>query len=253
LPKPIALQLYTVRNLIEKEGLAKVLRRVADIGYAAVETAGLHGIKPEDYSNMVRDLGMDICSSHVDMPTPDNVNQLIDTQLSLGCRKVISGFGPEQFLTFDGIRQAVDIANTAGDLLRSSGLIFGLHNHWWEFAEIDGQYPYDLLMSGCPDVFGELDVYWAAFAGANPADIIARYKSRLPLLHIKDGSLQKDSGHVAVGSGALDMPNIVHSADPHVLEWLIVELDECSTDMFEAVRKSYGYLTRNALATGISQ
>ena len=33
-------------------------------------------------------------------------------------------------------------------------------------------------------------------------------------------------------------------------EWLIIELDECATDMMEAVRKSYRYLTTQGLARG---
>jgi hypothetical protein len=34
------------------------------------------------------------------------------------------------------------------------------------------------------------------------------------------------------------------------LEWNIVELDHCGTDMMQAVRESYEYLTRRSLATG---
>jgi hypothetical protein len=30
----------------------------------------------------------------------------------------------------------------------------------------------------------------------------------------------------------------------------VVELDNCKTDMFEAVEKSYNYLTKNGLAKG---
>ena len=75
-------------------------------------------------------------------------------------------------------------------------------------------------------------------------------QARLPLLHIKDGTLEKDAPHVAVGSGKLDMPAIIGAADPNVLEWLMVELDNCATDMTEAVRQSYAYLTGQGLGAG---
>jgi hypothetical protein len=34
------------------------------------------------------------------------------------------------------------------------------------------------------------------------------------------------------------------------LQWLVVELDACDTDMLEAVEKSYKWLVGNGLATG---
>ena len=37
---------------------------------------------------------------------------------------------------------------------------------------------------------------------------------------------------------------------PNVLEWAIVELDACDSDMMTAVERSYRYLTRHGLAAG---
>jgi hypothetical protein len=45
----------------------------------------------------------------------------------------------------------------------------------------------------------------------------------------------------AVGSGAMDFPPIVEAAS--FAELLIVELDSCATDMLEAVKSSYDYIT----------
>jgi sugar phosphate isomerase/epimerase len=79
---------------------------------------------------------------------------------------------------------------------------------------------------------------------------VAEYRSRLPLLHIKDGALKENTPHLPVGSGVLDMPAIIRATDPDTLQWLIVELDEYAGDMFEAVQRSYDYLTSNGLASG---
>lgn len=46
---------------------------------------------------------------------------------------------------------------------------------------------------------------------------------------------------MALGSGVIDIPAIV-AASRGTAEWLIVELDECATDMSEAVRGSFSYL-----------
>jgi hypothetical protein len=54
----------------------------------------------------------------------------------------------------------------------------------------------------------------------------------------------------AVGSGTLPIPEIIDAADPDVVEWLIVELDEAAGDMMAAVEQSYDYLVSNGLASG---
>lgn len=122
--------------------------------------------------------------------------------------------------------------------------------HGWEFHQVNGHLVYDIVLEAAPDIFSELDVYWAAHAGQDAAKVVGAHKARLPVLHIKDGLLEKDGPMTAVGSGKLDIPAIVGAADPNVLQWLIVELDACATDMTEAMRQSYTYLTGQGLAAG---
>ena len=43
--------------------------------------------------------------------------------------------------------------------------------------------------------------------------------------------------HVAVGVGVIDVLAIVKAGEGHT-EWLIVELDQCATDMLTTVAKS---------------
>lgn len=247
--KPISLQLYTLRDAA-KEDFPKVLRTVADIGYVGVEFAGLQGHDPKEIRKLIDDLGLKVSSSHTGLPTAENIQQLADVEMTLGNKKVISGYGPDQFKTMDGVMAAVGKFQTAAQLVKPFGMTFGFHNHWWEFHSLDGKQVYDILMAGAPDVFSELDVYWCAYGKADPVKVVSQYKSRLPVLHIKDGTLEENAPHKAVGSGVLDMPAIIGAADPNVLEWLIVELDNYDGDMFEAVRSSYDYLVGFGLARG---
>ena len=247
--KPIALQLYSLREAAAQD-FPGVLRWVADTGYKGVEYAGLHGHDAKEIARLVDDLGLQVSSSHTALPTPENITQLADTELTLGNTRVISGFGPGDFQTVDAVKIAAEKFETAAELLEPYGITFGFHNHWWEFSTLDGQYVYDILMVEAPDVFSELDVYWTAYGKADPVKVIKQYSARLPVLHIKDGPLEEGKPHTAVGSGKLDMPAIIGAADPSVLEWLIVELDNCETDMHEAVKQSYIYLTGSGLALG---
>ncbi|MEE3182445.1 MAG: sugar phosphate isomerase/epimerase, partial [Pseudomonadota bacterium] len=79
---------------------------------------------------------------------------------------------------------------------------------------------------------------------------VRRIRKRAPLLHIKDGPLTKGEAHVAVGDGRMDIPAIIDAADEDILEWIVVELDDCDTDMMTAVEQSYAYLANNELAMG---
>lgn len=248
--KPIALQLYTLRDMAAQD-FPGMLKAVADIGYKGVEMAGLYGHDPKEIAKLISDLGMVVCSSHAVLPTSENAQELADIESILGNKTIISGFGPDDFKTLDQCKEKAAAFQEAAQLLKPYGMRFGFHNHWWEFFKVDGKRVYDVLMAEAPDVFGELDVYWCAYGKDNPAAVVEQYSSRLPYLHVKDGMLVEGQHvHTAVGSGKLDIPAIIGSADPATLEWLVVELDACETDMLEAVKQSYLYLTSSGLALG---
>lgn len=249
--KPISIQLYTVREDCARD-FPGTLREIASIGYKGVEFAGLHGMSPKDVAALIHELGMTTSSSHVAFPTKENINALVDQERTLGNDLLISGLGPDQFKTAEECKKSAERFQEAARLAAQNGMRFGCHNHWWEFHTIDGRLAYDILLEEAPDLQAEVDVYWAAYGGADPVEVVQRYKSRIPVLHIKDGTLEKDQPHLPVGAGKMDIPAIVNAADPGVLQWLIVELDHFAGEMMVAVSESYKYLTHHGLAEGNS-
>ena len=153
--------------------------------------------------------------------------------------------------TVAGTRELAHIYNQACHFSKSHGLSFGLHNHWWEFErQPDGHYPYHVLLESLdPEVFFEVDTYWAKVAGQDPAQVIGQMAGRVPLMHVKDGPGDKTSPMLALGTGVQDFKGII-SASRNRVEWLIVEFDTCATDIFVALEESYRYLTRNGLGRG---
>ncbi|MFA4943946.1 MAG: sugar phosphate isomerase/epimerase [Lentisphaeria bacterium] len=249
-PKPLSVQLYSLRDASQAD-FPGVLKRVAAIGYKGVEPAGFYGLGARELRKMVTDLGMAISSSHTPWAKPDNLPEVIATAGELGLDMVCTGFGAKEFESEAAIRQTAEQVNGMIATLKTAGLKLFLHNHQWEFRQVGGRLAYDLFAELCPEALFELDTYWAANFGANdPAAQVAKFKRRTPLLHIKDGSLVEGQPMVAVGSGKQDIPKIIAAADPRVLRWLVVELDSCATDMFEAVAASYRYLVGNGLALG---
>jgi sugar phosphate isomerase/epimerase len=248
--KPISVQLYSLREE-SVEDFDAVLERLAAIGYAGVEPFALFGKSPEAFKAQVEGLGMKVSSSHHPWANRTAIGEVVDTVGGLGLTRAAGGFGPDDFADLDAVKRTADTVNGLVDALAPHGIELFLHNHWWEFSEIDGKLGFQHIVERCPGVHFEVDTYWAAnFGRVDVAEVVAGVKERAPLLHIKDGPLEEGKAHVAVGDGRMDIAGVIAAADPSVLEWLIVELDACDTDMMTAVEGSHRYLTGNGLAAG---
>jgi len=248
--KPIGLQLYSLREQA-KADFVGVLKAVAQMGYVGVEPAGLHGMAPAEVRKVLDDLELVCCSTHGAFPTKDTASQRVDEAAALGTDMVVSGLGPKDFATADLCKASVDRLAEAAALVTDAGMRFGYHNHYWEFDKVDGEWPYEKILRGAPGMFSQLDVYWASnFGQVDVPAVVAKHAARLPSLHIKDGPLVRDEPHTAVGAGKMDIPAVIKAADESVLEWLVVELDHCGTDMAQACAESCKYLVGEGLARG---
>jgi sugar phosphate isomerase/epimerase len=242
--------LYTVREALG-EDFAGMMQRIADIGYVGVEPAlGTLGTTPVEAGRLFKELGLQVPSAHTPLPLGAEKDRVIEAMAALDCRCIVSGKGPESFQTLEQVRQSCDLFNEAHAAAKENGMSFGIHNHWWEFQAVEGRYVYDIMLDRLdPEIFFEVDTYWVRTAGLDPAEVVRELGRRAPLLHIKDGPAVRGAPMVAVGDGVLDVPAIVRAAEGQA-QWLIVELDECATDMMEAVEKSYHYLVEGGLARG---
>jgi sugar phosphate isomerase/epimerase len=250
---PIALQLYTVRELL-KDDFEGVVRRIADMGYAGVETAGFpEGMTASQAAALFADCGLAVAAAHLPLPLGNDQARVFETAAQLGIKRIVSGYVPaDDYRDLASIRRLFARINRACANANAHGLGFALHNHWWEFQEVDGVYPYQLWLDELdPAVLFELDTYWMQSAGADPLAMVELFGRRAPLLHIKDGPAGPDTSAnmVAVGDGNVDFPPIIAAAEDSA-EWLIVELDRCSTDMMTAVERSYRYLVGEGLGHG---
>lgn len=242
----IALQLYTVRELAQKDYEATV-RKVAEAGYHAVETAGFPGSTPEAAAKLFRSLGLTVSSAHVGLPVGEQAQQILESVHTLGDPTLVcTQIGPDDVKTMDSIQALCERLNQGYAATKAAGLRFAIHNHWWEFAPMDGRLVHDVMEDLLdPGVLFELDTYWIKVAGVDPAAVVRRLGSRAPLLHIKDGPANREDAQTAVGDGVVDVPAIVAAGGKNA-EWLVIELDRCDTDILEAIRKSRVYLGKIA-------
>jgi sugar phosphate isomerase/epimerase len=248
---PIAVQLYTLREAAARDFPA-VIERLGRIGFAGVELANLHGMSPAELRRRLADAGLEIAAAHVAPPIGDARDRILDEQEALGTKTLVVPFmPPARFKTLDEIRVVADEVNASYANARARGFALGYHNHFWEFEIThDGKSAHELLFARLdPGVFAEIDTYWARVGGRDPAKVIAELGPRVRLLHLKDGPADGyKSPMTAVGDGVLDFPAIVAATD--TVQWHIVELDACATDLFDAVEKSYGWLVGRGLSRG---
>lgn len=247
---PIALQLYTVREALAKD-FSGVVKKLAEMGYVGVETAGFPGTTPQAARKLFDDLGLVVSSAHTRLPVGDQKNEILEMVAALGCKRIVCAALPrDSYESLEKLKSACDLVNEAAANAAQQGYTLGMHNHWWEFEQVEGRYRYEVMLERLsPEVFFQLDTYWTKVAGFDPVEVIQSMGTRIPLLHIKDGPGVRGQPQVAAGEGVMDIPAIVKAGEGST-EWLIVELDECATNMLEAVEKSYSYLVGQGLARG---
>ncbi|MCO6452816.1 MAG: sugar phosphate isomerase/epimerase [Caldilineales bacterium] len=238
----IAVQLYSLRYQLADD-FAGVIEQLAQIGFAGVETAMFPGTSPAEAAKLFSDLGLAVCASHVPLPIGEDLPKALDILKPLNSRRAVCAWQPsERFSTLAEIDRLADELNQAADNLAEHGIDFFYHNHEFEFQIVDGQPAYYHFIDRLqPDVFLELDIYWTQTAGIAPVALLRELGGRASLVHMKDGACVRGVPMVALGEGDVKLDEVIAVAKGPA-DWLIVELDECGTDMMEAVAKSFAFL-----------
>jgi sugar phosphate isomerase/epimerase len=249
--RKIALQLYSVREYTA-EDFPGTLKKVAEMGYPAVQFAGFQGCEPAELKKVLDDLGLETCSIHGPWPAEENRDEIVELAQLFGYDLHVAGLGRGDCESAETLAKAVERVRSAVQALGGTGIGFALHNHWWEFdRHFDGRRPHDIVMSEVPHVGAEIDTYWTAVGGADPVTVLRNLGPRVRQVHIKDGPLVQPEAMTAIGAGKMQWPPIMDALDP-ATDYLIVELDRCDTDMLQAVKDSHDYLVGEGYAVGRS-
>jgi sugar phosphate isomerase/epimerase len=223
---PLGLQLYTVRDLMAEDMVA-TLELVAGIGYREVEFAGYFDTQPEDVRRHLDSVGLKAPAAHIGYGDfAADVNRVTDHAASVGHEYVVVPSMPDdERATLDDYRRHADNFNRWSEVCRSGGLKFGYHNHEFEFGEIDGRVPYDVLLTGTdPDrVKMELDLAWARSGNADVLAYFEAWPGRFPLCHIKD--LDANRKEADIGEGDVAFGTIFAQAKQAGLQHGFVERD----------------------------
>lgn len=270
---PIGLQLYTVRQRLQKD-FEGTLKQVGAIGYKEVEMAGFLGRTPAQIRAALKKAGLNCPSAHYPaMELTSDLDKKIEFARQLGLQYMVCAFpwvaNPGRFHAAPGQRMAVfqgivhgmtmedwkwnaDLFNRVGAACHKAGIQFCYHNHDIEFQNHGGRIPYDQLLKWCDAklVKMELDCGWMFRAGRDPALYMRNNPGRYPMLHIKDeegGTIDTSldsSTNTELGKGSMNFKSIFAAAPIGGVKHYFVEQEHFQADIppMKAAEIDYQFL-----------
>jgi len=272
LNQPAGLQLFTLFGVLDKD-VPGGIKKIAEVGYKEIESAfsmkgGFYGMSAKDFASLLKDNGLSWKSHHVlgapfKMPAgakpptgadgkpitippmknlKENMQELVDSVAEGGVNYLVCANIPLN--TADEIKEAVDILGKTGEACKKAEITLAYHNHEAEFKNIDGQVPYNVLLTQLkPDILSmELDLGWASHSGNDPVELFKKYPGRFPLWHVKD--IDKQSGKpVELGAGFIDFKRIFDNASTAGMRHFFIEQDGAPKP-FENIANSLAYLKK---------
>ncbi len=263
--KYIGLQLYTVRDAMQKDPAA-TLAHVAQIGYNSVECAGygsdetFYGMNAKAFAALLKQNGLIMPSSHYRLGQ-EKINgetqkgtilrdwdRAVDDAAAAGVRYMVCAYlSPAERGDMDHYKQIADQLNTAGERCKKAGIQLCYHNHDFEFIQQDGKYPYEALL-GATDknlVKMEMDIYWVTRANQDPIALMKQHPGRFPLWHVKDLDKTPQRNFTEIGNGVIDFKEIFKQANQAGLKYFFVEQDRTPGDPFDSIAQSITYIKKN--------
>ncbi len=242
-------QLYTVRDYTRTpKDVAESLRKVAEIGYRAVQVSAFGAIDPRAVARMAQDHGLAIVATHFGWDEfRNNLGHLIEVHQMWGCPHAAIGSLPKEYYVPGGaVRFAGELAPIA-EQLAAAGIDFSYHNHSHELVRYGATTWLQQVYEAAPaeQLKAELDVYWLTAGGADPAQWISDLGARQPIIHFKDMAVLPDRTQrfAPVGSGNLNWPRIVAACRGAGVQWALVEQDQTyGADSFAELATSLRFL-----------
>ena len=250
----LGFQIYTLRNVIDQDPLA-MLKAVQQIGYREIEcTAGnLDKIWPFLQQTSLKPMSLHTGAS---MMTPDGGlfdPAALDMAKQRGFKYIVVPALQIAQGGADGLKQTAERLNRQGEQVKNSGMTLCYHNHAHDFALVDGVPALHTLLEQTDpkNLALEMDIFWVVRAGHDPVEALKMHKGRVPLLHLKDQAAGTPvafdekvpkTAFMEVGSGTINIPNVLTAADAAGVHHYFVEQDQTAGDPIISLKKSFEYL-----------
>lgn len=255
--KPIAVQMYTLRNVASLDERLKI---VHEAGVHAVETVGTQDVTAAELKRLLDKYSIKAISSHVQLADlRNNLDSVVAFNKSIGNTVLVMPYLAEKDRPTDAAGW-IALGKELGELskqVQAKGMTLAYHNHAFELVDFNGKTGLELLFEAAgPQLKTELDLAWVARAGYDPAVMLGKFRGRVFAVHAKDnapaGQAKDEGGFAALGKGVLDWKKILPAAADAGVRWYIIEHDE-PLDPAKVVKTGADYLRAHLPANGTRQ
>lgn len=212
-----------------KKDMWGTFQKVADLGYHALEGVD-HHLRGDTAGNVQRlhDMGLRVLTIGANREgLRDKLDEIIANAKAHQASFVTVWWIPME--TRESILGDAELFNKVGLRLAGEGLKLCYHNHEQEFKKVfNGVYALDILAEHTDPaaLYFNVDIAWATYGGEDPARVIRRYASRVPVIHVKDLSRLDERNHfTALGTGVVKIRESLLAARETGVEWAVVEQD----------------------------
>lgn len=229
-----AVQLYSLSNYIQTNGLDNTLKMILDAGYEGVEFAGFYNLKANEIKSMLDKYHLKAVSAHIPL---HNIESQLDYLLTLNISYVVI-----PYISFEEWRdnsdKIIDKIKEVQKLLKQHQIVLGYHNHAHEFK--DHFNFIQLLADKIPSILLQFDVCWLTYAHQDIALTFDCYQKHLKLIHIKDFSTFENVtlNTPLIGEGKVDMKTVFNKCQTYFIEWCILEAENIQHEIPYYLNKS---------------
>ena len=246
---PIGFQSWSVKDQLGKY-LTGTLQMMKGYGYSQIEMCSPKGyadigfgplakMKTSDLRKTIADAGFGCISCHFGFGemADDKIDETIDFAKEMGLTQMIcSTFWLPKTATVSDYQASADKLNKAAEKIKQAGMQTGFHNHEFEFATLEGQLIYDVLMALFDPTLVKMQFQTEVInLGYKAADYFKKYPGRFISAHLADYS-KTDDKQVPVGKGVVDWKEFFASLKTGGVKNIFVEMD------FDTFKDSADYI-----------
>ncbi|WP_223558762.1 sugar phosphate isomerase/epimerase family protein [Chryseobacterium lathyri] len=256
--KPLAIQLYTIRDAVS-DNLEKALEKLVALGFTELEIYGYNGTffgkSRTEFQTILKQTGLKVISSHhtTGIIHKDRGTLLYSWEKAvedlhfIGAEYMVCSYLFPEERTVENYKKLPELFEKCGEATQKAGIQFAYHNHDFEFEKLeDDKSVYDFILENTSSdlVKMEMDLYWISKAGLDPLVYFEKYPGRFPLWHVKDMKAgTKD--FTEIGNGLIDFKKIFSAKEKAGLKHWFLEQDSSDKDIFESIRISKKYILEN--------
>lgn len=253
--KPLAIQLYTIRDAVSDHP-EKALEKLAALGFTELEIYGYNGTffgkNRAEFQTILKQTGLKVVSSHhtAGITHKDEGTLLSNWEKSvedlhfIGSEYMVCSYLFPEERTIENYKKLPELFEKSGEVTQKAGIQFAYHNHDFEFENLENNTSvYDFILENTSSdlVKMELDLYWISKAGLDPVSYFEKYPGRFPLWHVKDMKAgTKD--FTEIGNGTINFKRIFDAKEKAGLKYWFLEQDSSDKEIFESIAISKKYI-----------